>query len=208
MDLVTVNKNQLIFSSVSALSFLIFTAAMYHIYGHTFLHETYLYHITRTDHRHNFSVYFYHLYLTASSSTSSQSRLVGLAAFLPQVAILVSLALRYPRSGRPRDLVFCLFLQTLTFVAFNKICTSQVPTYIPLPLLPSSFLLLKNKKKRHFLTFHLAHTTLQHFFKKKKQYFIWYFSLLPLVLYKSHLSPWKAISLFLCWLATQVRQIL
>eukprot|EP00211_Chloroparvula_japonica_P002750 CAMPEP_0119128306 /NCGR_PEP_ID=MMETSP1310-20130426/6518_1 /TAXON_ID=464262 /ORGANISM="Genus nov. species nov., Strain RCC2339" /LENGTH=443 /DNA_ID=CAMNT_0007118637 /DNA_START=241 /DNA_END=1575 /DNA_ORIENTATION=- len=103
----------------------------YSIFGHDFLEHTYLYHFTRIDHRHNFSVYFYTLYL------SGKSRSTGLVAFLPQVALLLSCTLSFvsvrltiPRYHRKdvimaRHLVFCLFCLTFMFVIFNKVCTVQ-----------------------------------------------------------------------------------
>ena len=83
--------------------------------------ETYLYHIVRKDHRHNFSVYFYYMYLSGAPGAASASSLVAILAFLPQLTLLVAFSLIYYR-----DICFCVFIQTATFVAFNKVCTVQV----------------------------------------------------------------------------------
>jgi phosphatidylinositol glycan class M len=55
-------KNRLIFTLVSAGTFIGFTALFYAIYGYEFLYEGYLYHFVRKDNRHNYSVYFYTIY--------------------------------------------------------------------------------------------------------------------------------------------------
>ena len=119
-------------------------------YGFEFVEQTYLYHLIRRDNRHNFSVYFYHLYLrydsgaaavAAAGAAASQlsSSFVSLAAFLPQVrssiapgalnfGCLLQILLCFVVIPLQfwRDLPFCLLLQTLVFVAFNKVCTAQV----------------------------------------------------------------------------------
>lgn len=86
-------------------------------YGNEFIQEAYLYHFSRTDIKHNFSVYFYMLFVTQGSLLS---RLVSLMAFLPQFLLVLSTAIVHHQ-----DITMCLFIQTFVFVAFNKVCTSQ-----------------------------------------------------------------------------------
>jgi phosphatidylinositol glycan class M len=102
---------------VSGGTFFVLTGLCYHLYGYEFLYESLLYHLIRKDNRHNFSVYFYHLYLSFGRPASF---LAGLAAFLPQVLLILLLSLRYYR-----DVVLCVLLQTYVFVVFNKVCTAQ-----------------------------------------------------------------------------------
>lgn len=105
-----------------------------HSWGYPFLYESYLYHLHRLDHRHNFSPYFYLTYLTyptssvstTTASLSFWSRIVRspLVSFVPQMGLTLGSGLLFGR--RKQDLVFTWFVQTVVFVLFNKVCTSQV----------------------------------------------------------------------------------
>ncbi|KRZ86197.1 GPI mannosyltransferase 1 [Trichinella sp. T8] len=95
------------------------TALAYYKYGRQYADEALLYHLRRTDYKHNFSPFFLPLYLNADSSTNIIAW-ISYAAFVPQALIVLFLALKFAR-----QLPICWFISTLAFVAHNKVCTSQ-----------------------------------------------------------------------------------
>ncbi|RDW87118.1 glycosylphosphatidylinositol-alpha 1,4 mannosyltransferase I [Aspergillus mulundensis] len=128
----------------SLLTFAALNAAMYARYGTPFLQHTYFHHLTRIDHRHNFSPYSTLLYLTAASSANATG-LTGLRgpsgsfeslAFIPQLLLSVVVI---PLVLGKKDLPVTMLAQTFAFVTFNKVCTSQyflwylifLPFYLP-----------------------------------------------------------------------------
>lgn len=103
-------------------------------WGQPFLQESYLYHLTRLDHRHNFSPYFYLVYLTYPSASSAAEPVLWkrllrspLTSFVPQMTLALGSGLLFGR--RTENLVFTWFVQTFVFVVFNKVCTSQVSLF-------------------------------------------------------------------------------
>ncbi|EOA20634.1 hypothetical protein CARUB_v10000947mg [Capsella rubella] len=132
------SRERIMFALVSGGVFLACNAVSFYFYGQEFLHEALLYHLTRTDPRHNFSIYFYHIYLHYEGQFSALEKLIS---FLPQFTVQFALVFCFWQ-----DLVFCIFLQTVAFVAFNKVITAQyfVWFYCLLPLiLPWSRMKLK-----------------------------------------------------------------
>jgi len=107
------NERRNRFALGACITFCSVTLLMYVLYGWEFLEHTYLYHLSRRDIRHNFSVYFYMLYTNVTAW-------LGIFCFFNQLAVIIIVSFFYFS-----DLPFCLFLLTYAFVAFNKICTSQ-----------------------------------------------------------------------------------
>ncbi|RYP12865.1 hypothetical protein DL767_011090 [Monosporascus sp. MG133] len=136
-------RERLQFAGVSLATFLGLSAAMYARYGAPFVAHTFLHHVTRIDHRHNFSPYNVLLYLTSAEQqqpNAASAVLVGggieSLAFLPQLLLSTVLI---PLVGAKRDLPATMLAQTFAFVTFNKVCTSQyflwymvlLPLYLP-----------------------------------------------------------------------------
>ncbi|KAF1817531.1 GPI mannosyltransferas-like protein 1 [Eremomyces bilateralis CBS 781.70] len=119
----------------SFVSFMSCNVLMFYIYGFPFLKHSFLHHLTRIDHRHNFSPYNTLLHLNASPAKSTSFHLESLA-FVPQ--ILLS-AVAIPFALTANDLASTMLAQTFAFVTFNKVCTSQyflwyinfLPFYLP-----------------------------------------------------------------------------
>lgn len=136
-NLLSKSRIQLLISSL--ITFSGFNFLMYSIYGQPFAEHTFLYHFTRTDHRHNFSVYNALLYISSAvQGNKGQSNAISAErlAFIPQLTLCCVLL---PLLSSRQSLPTTMLAQTLAFVAFNKVCTSQyflwylifLPLYLP-----------------------------------------------------------------------------
>jgi len=127
------------------LSFCILTGGAYYAYGYEYIKEGFLYHVTRTDTRHNFSIYFYLLYLSVEYNISG----LNLVTFVPQFVVVFMYGLVYGLDQK--KFIAGIFAQTVAFVTFNKVVTSQYFLWygVLIPLLYPS--LKKNMSKKHSL---------------------------------------------------------
>lgn len=120
----------LIFLVVSLATFAGLTYLAVLWYGPVALEEGLLYHFSRVDHRHNYSMYWYWIYL-ARARIASSLQTMGRVILLPQLVLLV-----YSSLGlAPFHLGLAIFVQTYLFVTHNKVITAQYFTWY-LCLLP------------------------------------------------------------------------
>ena len=145
------SKAAFFYVTISAGVFFFFLALFYKLIGYTFLYEYLLYHLIRKDHRHNYSIFYYTIYLTYDNDLS---KYLSLITFLPQMILILAVTLFLYK-----DINLCLIALTMIFVHFNKVITAQ--------------------------------------------YFIWYLSLIPLIIHKNNLfkrKKIKTIIMFSIWM--------
>lgn len=113
------NKDQWKLMLSCAFSIVTLTITGYYLYGFKFLYESFLYHLVRKDARHNFSIYFYMLYLSANQSQDIIQKIV---MFLPQLLLLLMSSYYYSEKSK---LPFAMFIQAIIAVIYNPVITSQ-----------------------------------------------------------------------------------
>lgn len=148
------NKKQIILALSCIITLAVVTYAMYALYGYEFLFETYIYHLFRKDTKHNFSIFFYYLYLTMDQLSFDIVKTIS-QIFEGIILFVVSLAF----GCDPKTLPLALFCQAFVLVAYNTVMTSQ--------------------------------------------YFIWFLSLLPLIVQHMNMTLTKTLLLVIIWASTQ-----
>lgn len=149
--------NWVLFGFVSLSALISITYVVYKKFGNEFLEHTYFYHMIRSDHRHNFSVWNMVLYMEQIPQVIKQDAfLVNNKKYgffeinkilnnkslstLPQLFIctIVPIMLFFKKTNSSNSLeklIKAIAIQTMLFVHFNKVITSQYfiwyLTYLP-----------------------------------------------------------------------------
>jgi GPI mannosyltransferase 1 subunit M len=126
----------ILFGIITVLTFVTITYSAVVLYGNDALQEGLIYHFSRLDHRHNYSMHWYWIYLlrdrivnstgtiNGDYSTSNPeliSKAIGYILLFPQFILLLYTSL----GVAPYSLSLALFVQTFLFVAHNKVITAQ-----------------------------------------------------------------------------------
>ncbi|XP_074102735.1 GPI mannosyltransferase 1-like [Cotesia typhae] len=113
------NKKQFKFITGFTLSLSMLTLISYYFYGYKFIYESMIYHLIRKDARHNFSLYFYMLYLSIGQTTEIIEKIVRV---LPPILLIIGLSFRYSNKNK---LAFGMMTQAMVMVTYNSVVTSQ-----------------------------------------------------------------------------------
>lgn len=131
LQLLYPNNKQLLFALGTIIGLILPTVIFYCLYDWQFIQETYIYHFTRRDSRHNFSLYFLMQYLeNINDNIKNKEKLLIITIVLkkifligPQVIIIIIVSYYYSQSRY--TIPFCIFLITGIIVTYNTVVTSQ-----------------------------------------------------------------------------------
>ncbi|KAK7873087.1 hypothetical protein R5R35_000368 [Gryllus longicercus] len=124
------NSSRLMITLACVFTLAFLTGIGWLMYGWPCLDESILYHLRRRDTRHNFSVYFYLLYLGVGQPLALWQRV---AMLFPQAILLFALSVTF--GTRRNTLPFCLLTQAIVMVVYNTVVTAQYFVWF-LSLLP------------------------------------------------------------------------
>ncbi|XP_044574530.1 GPI mannosyltransferase 1 [Cotesia glomerata] len=113
------NKKQFKFITGFTLSLSMLTLISYYFYGYQFIYQSMIYHLIRKDARHNFSLYFYMLYLSIGQTIQVIEKIVRV---LPPILLIIGLSFRYSDKNK---LAFGMMTQAMVMVTYNSVVTSQ-----------------------------------------------------------------------------------
>jgi GPI mannosyltransferase 1 subunit M len=172
------------------------TALGYMYYGDTYINEALLHHLNRADHRHNYSMWWYPIYLTSAlsavdrnplnlsnsfglSSASPLSSMISYSAMIPQLAfiLIISYQILQGRHGGESNgdgLLHALNNKVVPTIRVRNSVKMRSLSRLPLCYFVITAVFVHANK---VLT---------------AQYFIWYLCLLPLIY--PHLEYWQHYS--------------
>jgi phosphatidylinositol glycan class M len=120
----SINISQFMLYGCSAFSVLLFCVIVsFNEFREPYITQAIYYHLIRLDHRHNFSPYFYLIYLEKSSLRETSLSALSMMPFIVQGVLLLSIS-TYTILWK-NDIMLCLFLCTISFVSLNKVITGQ-----------------------------------------------------------------------------------
>ncbi|KAI8452939.1 PIG-M-domain-containing protein [Phakopsora pachyrhizi] len=191
--LLTFERRKIRFGLIALSTLSILNLIMYSIWGYRFIESSYLYHFTRLDHRHNFSAYFYPIYLslTSSSSSSSSSSSQNLQANLQPIL----------KASYHHEIFFYYYYYYLS--KFLSILKPLTISFLPQSILSLGLGLYFGHRDLSFAMFIQTYAFVSLNRVITSQYFMWYLWFIPLIVKKIRLSRVETILIISSWITSQ-----
>ena len=176
------------------ISTILLISISYYYYGEEYLTHALLYHISREDHRHNFSIYYFSIYLSKSSYLTYTQLVIQ---YIQQLLYNINIDFHI-------NSLFPYYLYEIIYkTLFNTINFSSLILFLPQLCL---FITITIKFASKNLSICLLLLTLIFVTYNKvitAQYFTWYMCLLPLNMHNLRYIPYKTVIIIMVlWVLT------